>query len=162
MSPSQSSSSELKPGAGIPTLVVPSMPLALPALRTTKVLIVDDDCLVQERARACLESEGYNVTQAGDGRAALRALSAMSEMPLVLLDWWMPVMDGERFLKSVARDSRFAGLDVAIMSTDPDAAMRYSRAYIPKPFTSRLLRYVVERMAQRRWPQPCRSPGGCW
>ena len=162
MSRSQSSSSELKPAASAITLRVPPMPLAPPALRTPKVLIVDDDGLVRDRARACLESEGYDVTQANDGRAALRLLSAMNELPLVLLDWWMPVMDGERFLKSVAHDSRFAGLDVAIMSTDPDAALRYSRAYIPKPFTTRLLRYVVERMAQRRWPQPCRSPGGCW
>jgi CheY-like chemotaxis protein len=126
------------------------------------VLIVDDDRLVRARAVACLESEGYPVIQAGDGRAALRTLGGMAEMPLVLLDWWMPVMDGERFLRSIARDPRLSALDVAIMSTDPDAALRYCRAYIPKPFTSRLLLYVVERMSQRRWPQPCRSPGGCW
>jgi CheY-like chemotaxis protein len=130
--------------------------------RVRGVLVVDDDELVRARAAACLESQGYRVTQAGNGKSALLVLRAARELPLVLLDWWMPVMNGERFLNAVAREPRFAQLSVAIMSTDSNAALRYSRAYIPKPFTTRLFLHVVERLAARTWPQPCRGPGGCW
>jgi two-component system KDP operon response regulator KdpE len=127
-----------------------------------RVLVIDDDETVLRTVARALGNHGYDVSQAVNGRAGLRALVAMDDLPLVLLDWWMPAMNGEDFLGSIDMDPKFASLSVAIMSSDPTAALRYSRAYLPKPFNIDILLTVLRRMADGRWPQPSRTPGGFW
>jgi DNA-binding response OmpR family regulator len=63
------------------------------------VLIVDDDSLTRESLSHTLRAEGYAVTEAGDGAAALACLHSGPPMPqLVILDLMMPIMDGWQFL----------------------------------------------------------------
>ena len=65
-----------------------------------RILIVDDDELLQELLALHLEVEGYEVLSAPDGRAALEMLR--QERPdLILLDLMMPVMDGLRFMRTL-------------------------------------------------------------
>jgi DNA-binding NtrC family response regulator len=67
------------------------------------ILIVDDEPDIRELIRDILEDEGYRVTMARDGEAARAAWSA--EKPdLVLLDIWMPDVDGISLLKEWAGD----------------------------------------------------------
>src|SRR5438094_8800147 len=100
-----------------------------------RVLVIDDEETIRRTVCRALGNHGEAVSQAADGRAGLQALASADELPLVLLDWWMPLMNGEDFLCSIDMDTRFASLSLAIMSSDPAAALRYSRAYLPKPFT---------------------------
>jgi DNA-binding NtrC family response regulator len=66
-------------------------------------MIVDDEPDIRELIRDILEDEGYRVTMARDGEAARAAWSA--EKPdLVLLDIWMPDVDGITLLKEWAGD----------------------------------------------------------
>jgi signal transduction histidine kinase/CheY-like chemotaxis protein len=58
-----------------------------------RVLVVDDNVVNQKVATQMLRRLGYDVTTAGDGVEALRALDA-SEFDFVLMDVQMPVMDG--------------------------------------------------------------------
>jgi CheY-like chemotaxis protein len=98
-----------------------------------------------------LESNGYRVTQAENGEAALHALATMAELPsLVVLDWWMPIMTGEAFLQAIQVDPKLSSLPVAILSSDPEAAIRFSRPYVPKPFTTDVLLHVLARMMRKR------------
>ncbi|HEV2559458.1 MAG TPA: ATP-binding protein [Microvirga sp.] len=63
------------------------------ALRTGRILLVEDIEANQEIARAVLEGAGHSVEVAGDGFEALRALRTR-EYDLVLMDVQMPGMDG--------------------------------------------------------------------
>jgi CheY-like chemotaxis protein len=63
------------------------------ALRTGRILLVEDIEANQEIARAVLESAGHTIDVAGDGFEALRALRTR-EYDLVLMDVQMPGMDG--------------------------------------------------------------------
>jgi len=66
------------------------------------ILIVDDEPAIQGTLRAVLEDEGYRVTTAGGGEAAVRAIT--DEAPdLVFLDIWMPGMDGLETLAELKR-----------------------------------------------------------
>jgi len=66
------------------------------------ILVVDDEPAIQGTLRAVLEDEGYRVTTAGGGEAAVRAVS--DEAPdLVFLDIWMPGMDGLETLAELKR-----------------------------------------------------------
>jgi two-component system NtrC family sensor kinase len=64
-----------------------------PVLRGKRVLVVEDEEALREIVREVLESEGCQVMEAGDGRAAL-ALLAAQRFDLVISDMKMPEMGG--------------------------------------------------------------------
>jgi PAS domain S-box-containing protein len=65
-----------------------------------KILVVEDNPLTRKMLRLTLESEGYGVVEAGDGRSALAA--AEQELPaLVLQDLILPDMNGFELLRSL-------------------------------------------------------------
>ena len=66
--------------------------------RGKRVLVVDDDDLIQESTAALLESLGHMPFIAGDGREALRMLEEGLAVDVVLLDLNMPGMGGAQAL----------------------------------------------------------------
>lgn len=62
------------------------------------ILVVDDEPDIRELVKDILEDEGYRVVIAGDGIEARNAFSTASPN-LVLLDIWMPDVDGISLLK---------------------------------------------------------------
>lgn len=65
----------------------------------SRILIVEDDEMVQSIYQAILTKEGYKVEVASDGQEALRKASA-KEPDLILLDMLMPSMSGLEFLRA--------------------------------------------------------------
>ncbi|MHB1033878.1 MAG: diguanylate cyclase [Pirellulales bacterium] len=65
-----------------------------------KVLVVDDDPAILRIITKWLESSGYQVRQAADGRAALAEIER--ECPYFLVtDWDLPLMDGVELCRAV-------------------------------------------------------------
>lgn len=67
-----------------------------------QVLIVDDDEPTRAVLRLMLEDEGYVITEAVDGSAALAMLRASSTPLITLLDLDLPHADGLAVLSAVA------------------------------------------------------------
>ncbi len=68
----------------------------------TKILVVDDEDEIRESVREILSDEGYRVIEASNGAKALQLIR--EEHPrLVLLDIWMPQMDGIVLLKEIKK-----------------------------------------------------------
>jgi len=65
-----------------------------------KILIVDDDSAVRESLRGVLEDEGYSAMEAASGEACLDFLEN-EPVELVLLDVWLPGIDGLDTLQKV-------------------------------------------------------------
>mgnify|MGYP000161424010 CR=1 FL=1 len=65
-----------------------------------RILVVDDDDLMQELILFGLEAEGHAVTVVSDGQQALTHLD-QEPVDLMVVDLYMPVMDGIRFLTEV-------------------------------------------------------------
>jgi two-component system, NtrC family, nitrogen regulation response regulator NtrX len=64
------------------------------------ILVVDDEVSICQSLSAILRDEGYQVLVAGSGEDALKCVD--SEMPqLVLLDIWLPGIDGLETLKAI-------------------------------------------------------------
>ncbi len=79
----------------------------------TKILVVDDEDEIRESVREILSDEGYQVIEAPDGARALEVIR--EERPrLVLLDIWMPQMDGIVLLKQMKKQE--PGIKVIMIS----------------------------------------------
>jgi CheY-like chemotaxis protein len=112
------------------------------------VLIVEDDLDARESLCALLETEGYEVRAAGHGEEALRMLRAAGAC-VVVLDIFMPVMNGFEFLKEKARDPALAPLPVVAVSADATAARQAARegahAALTKPVDHDRLLQLIRR-----------------
>lgn len=101
-----------------------------------RILIVEDEPQLRGLLRLYLERDGHQVTEAGDGRAALEAFDA-DGADLVILDLMLPGMQGETVLEAL-RDA--GDVPVLITSAKRSDADRISglRAgaddYLAKPF----------------------------
>ncbi|MGL6094973.1 MAG: response regulator [Fimbriiglobus sp.] len=66
------------------------------------VLVVDDEPMIRRIAGIVLQSEGFAVVEAGDGRAAADLVRAdPNRFTVVILDLLMPVMDGRAALAEI-------------------------------------------------------------
>jgi UDP-3-O-[3-hydroxymyristoyl] N-acetylglucosamine deacetylase len=117
------------------------------------ILIVDDEPGIRSSVRGILADEGYRVLEAEDGRGALQLIA--SERPrLVILDIWMPEMDGIELLRHI-RDSH-PGTPVIVISghgnieTAVTATKLGAFDFIEKPFSLDGLLHVVDRALESR------------
>ncbi len=64
------------------------------------LLLIDDEHSIRMLLQTFLEDQGYCVVTAGDGKQALWLLAVMS-VDAVIVDIFMPEMDGLEFISSV-------------------------------------------------------------
>jgi CheY-like chemotaxis protein len=107
-----------------------------------RILVVEDNEMNLELVTDILESEGYEVIQAGNGNDALEL--ANSRRPdLILMDIQLPEMDGlevTRLLKGNegTRHIKVVALTAHAMRGDEEKARKAGcSGYIPKPINTR-------------------------
>src|SRR6267154_936555 len=71
-----------------------------PGFSMLNVLIVDDESAIRESLQGVFEDEGYAASAAGSGEACLDLLRARL-FDVVLLDIWLPGMDGLETLQKI-------------------------------------------------------------
>jgi CheY-like chemotaxis protein len=87
------------------------------------VLVVEDEKESRETLCELLELEGYQVRSATNGREALETLTASGdEICIVLLDLFMPVMDGWQVIDQLRADGRLASTNIVIITSAPHRA----------------------------------------
>jgi two-component system, chemotaxis family, sensor kinase CheA len=103
----------------------PGSKLAVPTegVEAPRILVVDDQIAMRELQRSILETAGYRVQTACDGRDALERM-AKAEMDMVLTDVEMPEMDGFELLRVIRDDSERASLPVVMVSSLGSAEQR--------------------------------------
>ena len=70
------------------------------------ILIVDDEPSIVQSLTGLLSDEGFNTLSANNGYEALKVIETESP-DLVLLDIWMPGIDGIDTLKEIKKDHPF-------------------------------------------------------
>jgi CheY-like chemotaxis protein len=93
---------------------------------------VDDEPAQRFALRRILERAGHEVTDAGDGAAALRAVRE-SPPDLMVTDMMMPVMDGNELIRRLRSEPATAGIPILAASGDPHLAVG-ADAVISKPY----------------------------
>jgi two-component system response regulator MprA len=126
-----------------------------------RVLVVDDDASLRRMLERTLQAEGFEVTLAADGAAAL-VESERSAPDLIVLDLAMPGIDGV----AVCRRLRAKGLATPILMLTardavPDRVAGLEAGaddYLVKPFASEELTARLRALTRRQGdPRPLRS-----
>ena len=113
-----------------------------------RVLIADDEYRIRLALRTCLESEGYEVEEARDGREAVDAVVADAP-DVLLLDLAMPVLDGLSALRELAvmaEDRRPRVIVLTAYGSVSAAQMAHELgvvAFLEKPVMPEALRAAV-------------------
>ncbi len=121
------------------------------------ICIVDDDQPERDLLRLVLEDEGYSVSEASSGQAALALLRRTSHRYIVLLDLRMPALSGADVLRMVAAEPALATRHVFILISawpedSPELTALLNRLSIPfvhKPFDLEELLNVIVQAEER-------------
>ncbi len=102
------------------------------------ILVVEDDEEIRASLALVLESQGFAVYTAADGRQAIDVLREAHDKPrLILLDLMMPVMDGWAFRAAQLADPELAQIPVVILSAAQDvrrqAEALHADGFLAKP-----------------------------
>ena len=102
------------------------------------MLIVDDSEDIREMWRLWLTYWGFAVDEAGNGAEAVKMVRAWRP-DLVLMDLWMPVLDGLRATEQLKSDDSTAAIPVLALSAQGGpyaeawAKAAGAEAFLPKP-----------------------------
>jgi CheY-like chemotaxis protein len=121
---------------------------------SAKVLVVDDDAGSLAALADILSLEGYLVQTMSNGLEALEYLRAASDPPsLIILDLFMPVMDGWQFLAEKKADPRLSQLRIpVVVVTALSAKVAEADAVIRKPIDLERLLHTVKTLEKTPAP----------
>ena len=117
------------------------------------ILVADDDPDILSIVSMSLETQGYTVYKATNGREAVD-LAKEHHPDLVLMDMMMPILSGyeavgELKADATTRDITIVGLSAKAMATDMERATDVGiDGYITKPFRIAQILTVVESYLQ--------------
>jgi len=115
------------------------------------ILVVDDELKILRLARDYLETGGYQVKTAADGKTAL-AIARRDKPDLVVLDLMLPGMDGWDVCRALRRESDIPIIMLTARAEEADQLVGLELGaddYVTKPFSPRLLVARVRAVLRR-------------
>jgi len=133
--------------------------MARAVVSPARIVVVEDEPDIATILETTLRQEGFRVSVARDGQAAL---DAFTDAPpdLVLLDLLLPDMSGLEVLKVLGRSERNDGVRVIVLTAKAGELDRIlglelgADDYVTKPFSLRELVLRVRAVLQRGVPEP--------
>jgi CheY-like chemotaxis protein len=113
------------------------------------ILLIDDEQIVRDLAKHCLERQGYEVLVAENGAAAIEAVrSEGSRIQLAVLDLSMPDMSGAEVLPHLRQLSPDLPVIVSSGYTEEEALRLFRGArisgFIQKPYSAQDLARTIK------------------
>ncbi len=117
-----------------------------------RILIIDDDKQMREMMRQAFDRAGYDVAEAGDGRAGV---SSFKRQPadLVITDLIMPEKEGIETIRELRKE--YPKLKIIAISgggrVSPDSYLSVAKTFgadltIPKPFDLKVILGAVKEL----------------
>jgi two-component system response regulator RegX3 len=118
------------------------------------ILVVEDEPTLRETLAEALESDGFTVVQAGDGRAALERFKA-HQPDLVLLDLMLPELSGLEVARHIRAESGVPIVMLTARDAEVDKVVGLELGaddYVTKPFSFRELSARIRAVLRRGEP----------
>ncbi len=124
------------------------------------VLVVEDNDALRTEIAELFRDDGFRVVEASDGAAALGILRGGAPIDVVLLDLWMPTMDGWRFRLEQRRDPALRDVPVVVLTADDSVQAQAidADAVVPKPFEADELCEAVRSVLAKHQSSPAELP----
>lgn len=119
-------------------------------MQKQKILVIDDDEMLQMLLSFKLSALGYEVSFAEDGKRGIELAQEISP-DLIVLDGMMPVMDGVETIKRMKADDALKAIPVVMLTArrgDADAVQALSLGaidFVNKPFNPEELVLRIQR-----------------
>ncbi len=118
-----------------------------------KILIIDDEEVLQDVLSTLLSREGFNTLSARTGREGVR-LTTTEDVDLVLLDLMLPDTDGMTVLEQIRAEKPDQLVVVITAYSSMETAIQAMRAgafdYIAKPFKNEEVLLTIQRGLEQR------------
>ena len=111
-----------------------------------KAIVIDDSRATRVILKRTLTAQGFEVFEAGDGRAAIEELEKTGPLDLALVDWNMPVMTGYELIVEIRARAEFGSMSIMMVTTESETSQVQlaldagANEYIMKPFTEDVLK----------------------
>ena len=105
-----------------------------------RALIIDDSKAMRLILRQVLSALDFEVSEANDGREGIEKLRQLPGIDLVLVDFYMPDMDGVEFVRAVRSESTYDAVRLLMVTSEDDPAridmalQAGANDYLQKPF----------------------------
>ena len=119
---------------------------------TIRILVVDDEADIRRIIRILLESRGYRVLEAPNGKLAVEAVKKEPDVDLILLDIMMPELSGIEASREIRQLSSAPILFLTARTQEQDKLEAYSSGgddYLAKPFSHGELLMKVDSLIRR-------------
>ncbi len=104
------------------------------------ILVIDDSASLRQVVRMALTGAGYDVLEAGDGKAALALLDGR-QVHMAVCDINMPVMNGIEFVKATKQLPAYKFMPILMLTTESQDSKKEegkaagAKAWMVKPFS---------------------------
>jgi CheY-like chemotaxis protein len=117
------------------------------------VLVIEDDRDVAQTLKELIEEQGHRAICAGNGREAL-ALLEQERPSLMLIDVFMPVMNGVEFLRAVRSNPKLAEIPRVIMTAANDRmiGVKEDVSVLYKPVDFEGLKRILHKYCDPTYP----------
>lgn len=118
-----------------------------------KILVIDDEENIRELIKFNLESEGFHVVTAVDGKKGLNYLD--DTVDLVVLDLMLPEIDGLSVCRKIRNDQKYNQLPIIMLTAKAEEVDRIlglemgADDYMTKPFSPRELVARIKAIMRR-------------
>ena len=118
------------------------------------MMIVDDRSIDRAILRGIFLSE-YNIVEADDGDEALKLLKSGVHVDIILLDIFMPKMNGFDFLRAIKKEEAFKDIAVVVNTESDDedneveALELGADDFITKPYNQRIVRKRISNVVNK-------------
>ncbi|TAN60022.1 sigma-54-dependent Fis family transcriptional regulator [bacterium] len=117
------------------------------------IMVVDDEKDIRESLAGVLKDEGYGVAVAGSSEEALKKLESVSP-DIILLDIWLPGIDGIEALKEIKRRSRYIPVIMISGHANIETAVKATKLgaydFIEKPLSLDKVILTVEHALEQK------------
>ncbi len=116
-----------------------------------KALVVDDSQSMRNIVKSGLQQMNIfdQIEEAENGEEALKILEEKGPFDIVLLDWYMPVMEGYDCLVKIRENTKWNDTKIMMVTTENQqknvirAVMAGANEYLMKPFSPEMLEEKV-------------------
>ena len=123
--------------------------------RGDQILVADDDPAILRLVKAVVETEGFTVITARDGKEAYKILQSGEHFAAAIFDVVMPYIQGTELVRYMQSEKRLMKIPVIMMTAEQnprlssDSFSAGAIAFLPKPFTNSQLKMMLKMFVQK-------------